>query len=134
MSPAEELARYLDTYDIGEFSGADDWGIFFAAEPTSPASCITLYDAGGREYFQPIALSDPQVQTRVRCVSYEAGYAKQEDIREVLTAVANEIIGGSYYVGVWASSDIFSLGQDGNSRFLLTCNYRINRQKIPETT
>lgn len=134
-SPAYELAQYLAAQNVGEFGGDGDWSIFVASEPTTPESCITVYDEGdGDEYFQPIDLDTGGVQVRVRSFSYEMAYEVQKQSRQVLTAIGNEVIQQHYYIGVWAASGIMSIGRDDNERFLLVCNYRVERQSSDGVT
>ena len=135
MSPAYELANYLELNNVGAVSDEDSpWTIYTASEPNEPNECITLFDQGGDEYFQPIDMAAPRVLVRVRSLSYLAAYEKHLEIRAVLAAIAQQDIAQHHYVGVWARTDITSLGSDNNDRFLLTIQYDVIRHAAGATT
>lgn len=124
MSPAHQLALYLDAEGVGTF--AED--IHVSREPVSPDNVVTLYDTGGSAPANyDIELRQPTIQVRVRNTSYPNAVAKQEEIFEILNAIKTQVIGTSTYLGVWMTTDIISIGRDDNDRHLLTANYQVQR-------
>lgn len=133
MSPATELAHFLEASAVGVFGGDSEatWSINVAREPVQPVNAVTLYDTGGGDPIQiDIGLRAPTIQVRVRSADYEAAMAKQEEIRTLLADPTHRQIGDSHYVGIWLQGDILAIGRDDHDRHLLTANYRINRQTL----
>lgn len=127
-SPAKDISDRLEDLSIGT-AGTN---IFVSEEPVSPNDCVTIYDTGGsgEAAFADIELYQPTIQVRVRNISYAAGYAKQEQIRDALIIPVTFTINSTVYLGIWLQSDIISLGRDTNNRYILTANYRIERQPV----
>ena len=124
MSPAHELALYLEAEGVGTF--AED--IHVSREPASPDNVVTLYDTGGSAPANyDIELRQPTIQVRVRHTSYTDAVAKQEEIFEILNAIKTQVIGANTYLGAWMTTDILSIGRDDNDRHLLTANYQVQR-------
>ena len=124
MSPAHELALYLESEGVGTF--AQD--IHVSREPAAPDNVVTIYDTGGSAPANyDIELRQPTIQVRVRNTSYPNAVAKQEEIFAILNAIKTQVIEGSTYLGVWMTTDILSIGRDDNDRHLLTANYQVQR-------
>ncbi len=103
---------------------------YVSEEPAEPNNCVTIYDTGGSD---PILVGEffaPTIQIRVRNLVYQDAYAKQLSMIEALCIPEEFEINGSRYVGVWQQGDIISLGRDENNRYLLTCNFRIERHQL----
>lgn len=121
-SPAFDIAVFLESL-IGEDV------IFVNEEQSEPNNCVTIYDTGGSD---PMVVDDvysPTIQVRVRNLDSPSAYAKQYQIRDILVALKNQIINGIDYIAIWQQGDIFSLGRDENSRYILTLNYRVMRSE-----
>jgi hypothetical protein len=58
---------------------------------------------------------------------YATAYSTMNTIKGVLHKFNNQTINSTLYQGIWASSDIISLGYDENDRPTLTLNFRIHR-------
>jgi hypothetical protein len=131
-SPAKELADYIDDAGIAVLRSTDAnvWSLAYGMEPDAPSNVVTIYDNGGGDYFADIDLSEPHVQVRVRGLDYDAAYAKQVEIKKLFTVAKERTIGANYYIGIWMISDILPIGSDTNNRFMLTANYRIERQAL----
>lgn len=128
MSPAHELALYLESQGVGVFGGNTDWSLHVSREPASPDNVITLYDTpGSAPANYGIQLRQPSIQVRVRAANYAAGMTKQEEIFSLLNQIQTEEIGGSIYLGVYLTTDFQSIGRDDNDRHLLTANYQVQR-------
>jgi hypothetical protein len=127
-SPAKDIADKLQALVIGTFGT----NIFVSEEPKNPNDCVTIYDTGGSgdAAFADIELYQPTIQVRVRNKTYPLAYAKQEQIRDALIIPITFTINSAVYLGIWLQSDIISLGRDDNNRYILTANYRIERQPV----
>ncbi len=135
MSPAHELALHLDDQNVGTFAGTASWSISVAREAVRPDDTITIYDTGGFDVVEEgIGLRAPTIQVRVRGRNYAAMYDKHMEIYDLLVVPLERTIGDHHYVGIWSQGDVADIGRDDNDRFLLTANYRINRQPLGEST
>lgn len=129
MSAAYDIARHIGVQGLGQWAATSGWGIYCAEEPAAPDSVITVYDTGGRD---PLLYGEdvrqPTIQVRVRSHSYLDAYAKHRAIADAMHQIFGRVIDTHFYVGVWMTGDIISLGRDGNDRYRLTANYQITRK------
>lgn len=123
-SPAFDLAKFLEAQGVGTF--ATD--IHVAVEPDTPDDTVTLYDMPGADPdTDELDVYRHAVQVRVRAVDYPSAYARQAQIRQLLTASTPLVANGSRFGGISPVGDIFSLGRDESNRHLLTADYRCLR-------
>ena len=101
--------------------------LFVAEMPESPDRCVTIIDSGGNDAESQYIYERPTIQILVRGERGEYEYDLAKAIKDELHGTANETVGGTRYVGIWAEGDILSLGQDENKRSLLSINFRIHR-------
>lgn len=140
MSPAHELALYLEAQGVGAFGGNDPWSIHVSRSPEQPADVVVLYDTAGGD---PIVadgadLRQPGIQVRVRSFDYAEAFEVQEEIRTILAAplavdggeVLEREIGDARYVAINPVGDMISLGRDENDRQVIVANYRCIRQPL----
>ena len=128
-SPAEDVSAILalSSSATGLAEGTD---LFISREPTTPDAVVTVFDTGG---FAPASSTErnefPTVQVRVRGrrMGYDIAYSTMNTIKGVLHKFKNTTINSTVYQGIWASSDIISLGYDDSDRPILTLNFRIHR-------
>ena len=91
---------------------------------------MTLYD--------PPSGAPPQVnfkyykvneQARIRGAKfgYQAAYAMAETVRDALHELTHQTVNGTKYIAIWASTDIFSIGEDENKRPIFTVNFVAHR-------
>lgn len=129
-SPAEDISTILvlSSSVTGLTEGTD---LFISREPSKPDVVVSIFDTGGGE---PQSTAEryefPTVQVRSRgtaITGYADAYAKLELIKLALHKFANQTIGGTKYIGIWASSDIIPLGYDDNNRPMFSLNFRIHR-------
>lgn len=126
-SPAVDIATIL-VLSSSAASLTEGVDLFISKEPTTPNATVTIFDTGGFEPASSTERNDfPTIQVRVRSTTYVLAYEKMELIKSVLHKFTSQNIGGTVYQGIWASSDIISLGYDGNDRPTLTLNFRIHR-------
>ncbi len=139
------MAINAPSVDIKDILIADEplgsGGLVFGAnlhvnvEPATPDIVITIYDTGG---FSPDAGADyerPTVQIRSR--GDQGGVVTAYDNLKTIAnhlhsnasnlIMVNRIINAARYLAMWQEGDIITLGQDENSRPILTANFRIHR-------
>lgn len=131
-SAAIHLSKYLQTLGHGSIKGKATWALSVAIEPDAPDNVITLYDTGGEEPdTEQLDLFRNTVQVRVRAVKYVDAYEKAKAIRRDLIAAQNVTIDGVRYMSLVLTTDIASLGETENRRFVVVMNYRvINQQEM----
>lgn len=136
MTPAEEIARFLDAQGVATIGGSASWSVFFARMPDEPDDSICLYDSGGGP---PVVydeeIREPAIQVRVRGTDLSDMQAKAQEIFELLCEPGDipspsREIGESLYLGIWMDSDFIDLGRDENERLRIASNYRCNRQPM----
>jgi hypothetical protein len=130
MSPAHELALHLAANGVGTFAGVNGsgWSINVSREPAKPTDCITIYDTGGLDPLEiEVGSMQATVQVRVRSKVYADCYTKQREIYDLLVPPVSRVIGSHEYVGIYPQGDIADLGRTENDLFVLTANYRVNR-------
>jgi len=103
---------------------------FVGEEPAAPNNVVTIYDTGGGSPFSEIELFNPTIQVRTRAVKYQDAYDLQLEIMRALINPVSFEINGTKYIGVWAQSDIISIGKDANNRSVFTSNFNIERQPL----
>lgn len=129
-APVLDIVNYLSGQaGLGTFGGSTDWSLYAFVEPNEPANCITLYDTGGDgPDTDDLDLANLTFQVRVRCETYNSGYAKHVIIRDLLIGVSPIVMDTSTFAGIVMSTDIAGIGRDENNRHVLTANYRAIRQ------
>jgi hypothetical protein len=129
--PSEDIKDIL----ISSAAGIDltfGTNLFISSMPDSPDLCACIYDTGGSEPEHNYNYMRPTIQTTIRgkkSTGYRDAWKLAETIRNVLYAIHNETWNGTWYIGVWAETDIFFVGYDENKRPLLTVNFRIHRSE-----
>lgn len=120
-SPANEIATYLDGLSgaPASLAATTGWALCIAMEADEPETVVTIYDTGGEGQEQEGEFR-PTIQVRTRAHDYDAAYAKQIEIRDILIA-AGDI---PTITAVWLQSQPQAIGTDDGDRFLLTANYR----------
>lgn len=125
MNPSSvDIKDYLESFAIASF-GTD---LFISKMPDSPDLCICLYDTAGEAPDPTMEIPHLMVHIRGGEGQYITGYAKAKEVFDALSGLSNEELGSTHYVGVWAISDITSLGYDDKNRPLFSMNFRIERQ------
>lgn len=118
---------------VGTLAGERGWAIYAIQEPTSPDTCITVYDTGG---FPPTLNRDPvrapTVQVRVRGTvgGYRAAYAKVHEAVTQLHGRCRQVRGATEYMLVRQMSDVAFLEVDEKGRPVLVVNFMAYRQGV----
>ena len=125
-SPAVDIAGLLATAGIGTI-GTD---LFISEQPSSPDSCVTVFDTGGFPPESNYTYEKPTVNIRVRGNrnGYLNAYAVAKSIVDELHDKTNEEVDSeNRIISIWCMGDIISLGKDDNDRPQLSVNFRIHR-------
>jgi hypothetical protein len=141
-SPAVEIAEYIAAAGIGagEFGGNAEWSTHATREPISPSNVLTVYDAPGSDplVVDGADLQQPAIQVRARSADYEAAFAIQGEVYELLqqpqaaesAEPLERDIGAGRYVAINLVGAIMPIGRDDNDRHLVVANYRVIRQPL----
>ena len=127
MNPASmDVAAMIAGEGIAEM-GAN---LFGGVEP--PASevkdCITIYDTGGNEQSDTLAIDNETIQLRARCVRYDSGYNLLSAIRRFLQSKSAIVVNETLYVGFWVIATVTHIGKDENDLHIWTLNFRVMRE------
>ncbi len=107
--------------------------LFISREPTSPANCVTIYDAPGggvdltangqaERYYRH------DIQVRIRNVSYTEAWALSHSIMDRLHARSGETWNNTFYALITCVNPPFVLTWDDNNRVIMVVNFRIQRR------
>jgi len=106
--------------------------LFISREPTSPNSCVTIYDTPGEGddlYFNPDERYERgSIQVRVRDNNYINAWTRIDEIRQLLHGRANETRNGAYYTAIRLTSGPAMLEYDDNGRVILVTNFNVQRR------
>lgn len=101
--------------------------LFIGLMPNSPDVCVALYEYAGEQPLEVLrdnaaTLERPSVQVMVRATRNDYPTARDliADVRDTLTAIANEDISGVTFLRVSQNSSINAVGTDDNDRPLFT--------------
>lgn len=99
--------------------------------PESPDQLVSVQDTGGYDPIAQYVYDKPTVQVIVRggkgTRAYTTAWALAKGVRDALHAKVNETWNGTRYIAIYSVGDILDLGEDENSRPLLSLNFRIDR-------
>ena len=114
----------------------DLWPIFIGSEPddlNGLDNCLTIYDRGGEPPNPKFLLDFPRFQIRVRSNSYEDGWNKASEARELLLGLPSQTIGVVRYDGVYVTIDTRMLMADTKGRPIFVTDYRVIREPATGT-
>ena len=126
----EDIAAYLQSKGVGTL-GTD---IRISSEPSSPDTCITLYEYSGQPPDLLAELEFPGLQVRSRGKSWSIARTALRNVQSQLQKIGNEFsdespegitINGTYYAAVFTAGGITPLGEDSNGRVLIVQNYTV---------
>lgn len=118
-----------------ETAGLATYGVdlFLGTLPSDPSLCCALIEYGGepplRTQNEGAAHSSaqggerPRFQLLCRATDYETGRSLIQSIWEVLDAIVNEEIVGTFYQRVSAVQQPFLLERDENDRWVFVANF-----------
>lgn len=110
---------------IGVFNTLTGWCISVGQWPDVPDTCILVNATGGRPPFPHLLLDQPSVQCMVRGKKsgYQEAMAKAQAIKSALLGMSSASVGGDIYRACNLTSDIAYIGQDINTRPLISLNF-----------
>jgi len=124
MTPAQDIARFIQAAGLGTVAGTADFSIFVGTEPVKPTNVVTVYDMpGGDIDTDELDVIKADIQIKVRALNYLEGYAWLSDIRDALHAVLSQTVGSRMYCGVTVTADVSSLGTDDNDRQIFVATF-----------
>lgn len=101
--------------------------LFLGIMPASPDVCVSLYEYAGEQPLEVMrdnsaTLERPSVQVMVRASRNDYPTARDliKNVRDTLTAIANETISGVTFLRVRQNSSINAVGTDDNDRPVFT--------------
>jgi hypothetical protein len=102
---------------------------------TAPDTLTSLYETPGTEPSRTFStgggvreFENPSLQVICRSTSYQTARNNADVAFTILDSVANSTVlstGGPRYVTISADQSPFSIGQDDNRRWLISCNYSV---------
>jgi hypothetical protein len=102
---------------------------------TAPDTLTSLYETPGTSPSRSFStgggvrtFENPSLQIICRSTDYQVARNNAEAAFTILDSVANSTTlstGGPRYVTISADQSPFSLGQDANRRWLISCNYSV---------
>lgn len=131
-SPAHDVVLFLAAANVATFGGLAGWVINANGEPPSPDTAITVYDTGGLDAdTDEMDVYQPNFMVRTRAKDQTEAYQKQVDIRRLLVPpgdVNPELeMTTSWFTAIVMTTDVLSLGRDGNGNWVFTANFRSRR-------
>lgn len=131
MNPTSEDIKDLLEDSSGVAGLVFGTNLFVGTMPTTPDSCVGLYDTGGPPPDEMISgLFYPTFQVRVRGAvgGYKTAYELAQSIRDNLHQRTGEAINGVTYVHIFATTDVLYIGKDENDRPLFSVNFRTTKE------
>lgn len=123
--PAQCVKDLLVTAGVGVFGASSGWSINIGRFPDKPDTVILINTTGGETPMPHLLLDFPSVQVMVRGVEngYQDAYNKIKDVRKYLLGMQTQVLQGDTYRSCTMISDIAYIGQDDNTRPLLSANF-----------
>ena len=133
MAFLDDMGAYLAAASIPAQDLTLGTNLFLGRRPDDPASCVAIYETGGRAPELTLGTSTlPAVETRgLQVIARAAAYADSEaictDVFEALCLIDNETISGTRYLLATPQQSPFALDRDSQDRMLHVVNFRIQR-------
>ena len=128
-APSVDIADLLVLSSSG-LSLALATDLFIGQEPSTPDECTTIYDRPGFAPENTIEIYDkPGFMIRVRGGKndYAGAYEIAQDIKVYLHKMADQTVGSTRYIAIWAEGDANFIGYDDNERPVFTLNLICHR-------
>jgi len=132
LSTAKDIADIIGQSSTG-FGLTFATNLFVDTEPETPNDCVTIINSGGSEPNNEADIYNPSFMIRVRGAAdkYSETYKLVQDILEYLHLMHDEEINNSKFLGIWATSDVLSLGRDEQkNRPVFSINFRAKRTSL----
>ena len=120
------IAKYLETYELGEYSGSGDWGIYAGIMPEKPDNCIAVFDTGGNPLQNLVEFTGNtfKFHIMVRGKDDAATLLKANEIYDLLKFDRMVNANGFIFENIMAETNILPGGRDKNNRMLKAMNFR----------
>ena len=141
MAMLDDIASFIDTSST-VFTVGTNLGKSIMLDSDSVANTFTsLYEVAGLEGVQAFSTAAnqaervfdrPGLQVISRSTSYATARARAQTIYDLLDGMANRKLPtstGTLYVSISSVQAPFSYGRDVNDRWLVACNYRVERDR-----
>ena len=137
----DEVAAFLDTSSTLFTLGTNLGKQIMLDSLTLPNTFTSLYETAGLEGAQAFSTASnqservfdrPGLQVLNRSTSYATARARAQTIYDLLDGMANRKLPtstGTLYVSISSVQAPFSMGRDANDRWLVGCNYRVERDR-----
>lgn len=111
---------------LGVFNSTAAFSLFVGAPPDKPDALVLINVTGGRPPLPHLALNYPSIQVMVRGApsGYAAASARMSAICNALLGISTYVLNGDTYRACNQIGDVIYLGQDDNTRPLLSANFR----------
>lgn len=115
--------------------GMPDALVHLSRLPETPHELIAVLDQSGMAPEDLIAYYKPMVQVMIRGNKgqYANTYATAQNIRNLLHGYGATEVNSTWYIGIWATSDILPLGYDSLERPVFSLNFLIHRSEMEGT-
>lgn len=125
-SAAVGASSIIETAAIGNLAG-NEWPIKVGTLPPLPDAVISIVDGPGQAPNPKWLIDYPTFQVVVRAGpnDYDIGYAKAEQIKDVLLGMDAQEVGTDRWDGCTMLGDLNFLGEDDKSRPRFTMNFRL---------
>ena len=132
-SASQDVGQFLVDKGIGLFGGQSAFAIYVNNEPPEPDDVITLYDTSSPPPARAMNTTSvftkfTNFQIRTRGNDQKVTYAKLDTIIKTINNIsAWIIINSTRYMNFQPVTDILSLPQDDNERWIFVINYQTIR-------
>jgi hypothetical protein len=128
-----------DIIDVIETAALATFGtdLFSGGLPPTPSECCALVEYGGMDPLRTQnegavpssaqGAEQPRFQLLVRAADYEAGRNLIQSIWNVLDAIVNRDVNGTFYQRVAALQSPFMLERDANDRWIFIANFQASK-------
>lgn len=132
LSASKDIADLIGQSSAG-FGLTFATNLFVDTEPERPDDSVTVILTGGSQPNNETDIYNPSFMIRIRGASdkFPETYKLAQDILEYLHLINNEEVNNSKFLGIWATSDVLSLGRDEQkNRPSFSINFRSMRTPL----
>lgn len=130
MSTISDISDYLEDQALGTV-GTD---IFDTYLPDAVVPSMAVIDTGGQAPDIYLPVDEPTFQVYIRALTYAAGFAKLEQVKDALHNIYNQTIGSTNFMYIQALSNGGSIGQsrdaEGRGFFEFSINFKARIRKV----
>jgi len=126
QDPAQSIKDLLVTAGVGVFATPTGWCISIGVFPDAPDTIILVNQVGGLSPMPHLLLNEPSLQIAIRGAKsgYVAARYKMKDVIDALLGMNTTVLQGDTYRSCIQLGDAAFVGQDDNTRPIITANFR----------